>query len=213
MKNNRLSHFFFRILPLIVSAVFHPLVMPALGTYILLNSEVSVPLLDASSKNIVLTVVVLCTFCLPLLFILLLNYKKLVHLNFLSVREDRIFPYIITSLLYYVNFYLLRRMGVPFIIQLFSLTSVIAVIITLLVNMFWKISAHMTGIGGITAMVMILAQFFFVDAAVYMISAISIAGLVGFSRLSLNEHTPAQVYTGFLGGLTITYLSFLFLVF
>ncbi|HEX2933725.1 MAG TPA: hypothetical protein VHO72_00080 [Bacteroidales bacterium] len=212
MKNKRLIHFFFKILPLIVSAVFHPLIMPTLGTYIILNSDVSVPLLDESSKNVVLTVVILCTFCLPLLFILLLNYKKLIQLNFLSEREDRIFPYIITGLLFYINFYLLRRMGVPFIIQLFSLTSVIAVIITLLVNMFWKISAHMTGIGGITAMVMILAQFFFVDVAVYMISAIVISGIIGFSRLSLNEHTPAQVYTGFLGGLVITYLSFLFLV-
>jgi hypothetical protein len=212
MKNQRLHHFLFKTLPLFISAVFHPLIMPSVGTYILLNSDISVPLLDESSKNIVLTVVILCTFCLPLLFILLLNYKKLIHLNFLSDREDRIFPYIITSLLYYMNFYLLRRMGVPFIIQLFSLTSVIAVIITLLVNMFWKISAHMTGIGGLTAMVMILAQFFFADVALYMISVTSIAGVIGFSRLSLNEHTPAQVYTGYFGGFIITYLSFLFLV-
>lgn len=213
MKNQRLHHFFFKILPLIISAVFHPLIMPALGTYILLNSDISVPLLDESSKNIVLTVVILCTFCLPLLFILLLNYKKLVQLNFLSEKEDRLFPYIATSLLFYLNFFLLRRMGVPFIIQLFSLASLVALIVTLIVNIFWKISAHMIGIGGITAMVLILAQFFFVDVAVYTISAITIAGFVGFSRLSLNEHTPAQIYTGFLGGVIITYFSFLFLVF
>ncbi len=211
MKNKRVHNFFFKILPLIISAVFHPLIMPSIGTYILLNSDISVPLLDEDSKRVVLTVVVLCTFCLPLLFTLLLNYKKLIHLNFLSEKEDRIFPYIVTSLLFYMNFYLLRRMGVPFIIQLFSLTSVIAVIITLIVNMFWKISAHMTGIGGITAMVLILAQFFFINVATYMFSVIIIAGTIGFSRLSLNEHTPAQIYTGFLGGLAITYLSFLFL--
>lgn len=213
MKNKRLRNFLFKILPLIVSAVFHPLIMPALGTYILLNKDISIPILEESSKNIVLTIVILCTFCIPLLFTLLLNYKKLVQLNFLSEKEDRIFPYIVTSLLFYLNFYLLRRMGVPFIIQLFSLTSVIAITVTSIVNMFWKISAHMMGIGGITALLLILAQFFFVDVTTYMILAVSISGVIGFSRLSLNEHTPAQIYTGFMGGVIITYFSFLFLVF
>jgi hypothetical protein len=211
MKNNRFQQFLFKILPLIVSTIFHPLIMPALGTYILLNSDISMPLLDDRSKHIVLTIVILCTFCLPLLFILLLNYKKLVHFNFLSDREDRIFPFILTGFLYYMNFYMLRRMGVPLIVQLFNLTAVFAIATTLLVNMFWKISAHMTGIGGLTGMILILAQFFFIDVGFYMFSAIILAGVLGFSRLSLNEHTPAQIYVGFLSGISITYVSFLFI--
>jgi hypothetical protein len=38
------------------------------------------------------------------------------------------------------------------------------------------------------------------DMTVYLMMAITLAGFVGFSRLSLDTHTPPEVYSGFLLG-------------
>ncbi len=40
---------------------------------------------------------------------------------------------------------------------------------------------------------------------------IFLAGIIGYSRLKLNAHTPAQVYIGFLTGWMVMFFAFMFL--
>jgi hypothetical protein len=212
MNSNQPNHFIFNILPSIISVIFHPIIMPLLGTYLLLFTDNPASFLTYESKNIVLYIVALCTFGLPLFLILLLNFKKINNVNFLSRRQDRIFPLIVASIIYYFNFHLLRKMGAPALIVIFHIATVFTLIVTLIINAFWKISTHMIGIGGITGIIFVLILFYRIDALFYLLLAIFFSGIIGFARLSLNAHTPAQIYTGFFGGFTIIFLSFIVLV-
>lgn len=118
-------------------------------------------------------------------------------------RRERFMPLLVTSSLYYLTYLLLRRWGVPYLIQSFVLASSLAVFATMLVTARWKISAHMIGIGGIIGLILLMAVFYHADLMFYLMLSVLLAGTIGFSRLSLNAHTPAQVYVGLLVGVIV----------
>jgi membrane-associated phospholipid phosphatase len=61
----------------------------------------------------------------------------------------------------------------------------------------------MLGMGGIVGTIIGLILRYQIDAVPLVISLILISGLVGYSRLRLNAHTPLQVYAGFVLGTMI----------
>ena len=73
------------------------------------------------------------------------------------------------------------------------------------INLKWKISIHMLGMGGIVGTIIGLILRYQIDAVPLVISLVILSGLVGYSRLRLDAHTPLQVYAGFvLGTLILT---------
>jgi membrane-associated phospholipid phosphatase len=75
-----------------------------------------------------------------------------------------------------------------------------SVVVVMLVNHWWKISAHMSGIGGLLGAVITLT-YYFKDNTMWLYMALFvIAGLVAFSRLKLKAHTIWQVLAGFFVG-------------
>jgi membrane-associated phospholipid phosphatase len=94
-------------------------------------------------------------------------------------------------------------MGVPLFIQAFQLASTFAVIVTLLITLKWKVSAHLVGIGGIIGLIIILLAFYHFNLFIILVISIMLAGCIAFARLSLNEHTPGQVYVGLVIGVLI----------
>ena len=79
----------------------------------------------------------------------------------------------------------------------------------MLVNIFWKISAHMVGIGGLLGIMITISSRLQINLHYLLIALVLIAGLVAFSRLKLNEHNSAQIYCGFLLGLVIQVVLFI----
>jgi membrane-associated phospholipid phosphatase len=89
---------------------------------------------------------------------------------------------------------------------MFFAGGALACLISTIVNFWWKISAHMAGIGGL------LALLWQIDAmeleiisrpwmVAYILIAIILSGLLGSARLLLKRHTLPQVIAGFLNGL------------
>jgi len=202
MNQAMLSKFFFKHFAWGISILLHPLLMPFLGVYIILNSG-DLYLLSAEGKSIILTITVLCTLVIPIAFIPFFYFQKLTTSFIFSDKQERLLPLIVTAALYYLSFYLFRRIGVPLFIQAFQLASTLAVIATLLITLKWKVSAHLVGIGGIIGLILILSFCHHFNLFLYLVAASFLAGCIGFARLSLNEHTPGQVYAGLAVGLLI----------
>ena len=77
------------------------------------------------------------------------------------------------------------------------------------VTFFWKMSAHLTGIGGVLAVVGILGLYFpSVTLAYLMVGTLVLGGLVASSRLYLDAHRPAEVYIGLLVGFVTCWIGF-----
>ena len=207
MSKNIFFNISFKHIPRFLSVVLHPLIMPTLGIYIILSSAgTNAYLLDLQDKNFIITLVAAFTFIIPLAFIPFYYYFKISSSVTLNSRQDRIIPLIITSIVFYICFMLFRVKGAPHLIQSFLFSTTLAVFCNLLITIRWQISAHMIGIGGIIGLVFALALIYHIDTMGYLMVALLLAGLVSFARLSLDAHTPKQVYPGLLLGFLITLL-------
>jgi membrane-associated phospholipid phosphatase len=91
------------------------------------------------------------------------------------------------------------------------LGSVISVSTAFIINLRWKVSIHMLGMGGIVGTIIGLMLRYQVDALQLVMALILLSGIVGYARLKLDAHTPLQVYVGFTLGTLILTGSVLFL--
>ncbi|MDP3147173.1 hypothetical protein [Sediminibacterium sp.] len=131
-----------------------------------------------------------------------MKLKKIPNLM-LSHQQDRTYPYFITTLFYFGLFYLLMDVNIWNSVKLFIIGGAISILLTTLINLKYKISAHMVGIGGALGVLISVSYLIQFNMTPYYIGTIIIAGVVGFARLFLKEHKPSQVYLGFLLGLVV----------
>jgi membrane-associated phospholipid phosphatase len=94
------------------------------------------------------------------------------------------------------------------VIKFSVLISGIVILLTALINLKYKISAHMVGIGGLLGALISISSIIRFDMTAFYVLVILLAGVIGFSRLKLEEHKPSQVYAGFLLGLTTQVVLF-----
>jgi membrane-associated phospholipid phosphatase len=194
----------------IISAVFQPLLMPSLIVgfllFVLPESEIA----GGPNKPLIFFVVVANTFVIPLAILLVMRYNKVIPSMKMEDRKDRVFPFSMISLLYMVTayaFYVKDWMDYKLIFILFIIT--ICLILLTSISFFWKISAHMLGVGGLLGIILAYSLILSGFNLLYpVLGAIILTGAVGTARLYLNAHTPAQVWAGFLLGFLVCFGSF-----
>lgn len=193
-----------------VSTVLQPLLMPLYAMLIMLNGSSYMALLfPPQTKMFLIITVIVCTLVIPALFILLLNAIGALEDLKMNNRRERVVPLIVIMLTYglcAVVIMLKVSTGLPFV-GMIAAISCIAV--ALAVTPFWKISLHMTGIGGVYAILLLLGINEPADFTMPMMIATLLVGALAWSRLYLGRHTPAQVAAGFFGGFFASSLVFL----
>lgn len=125
----------------------------------------------------------------------------------LSDRHERVVPYLIFITSIMVCAFYMYKMMLPFWFISLLLGACVALILALLINFFWKISAHAIGTGGLLGGIMGVARIHLINPYWAFIIVILIAGLVGTSRIFLKRHTPMQVYAGFCLGFICTFVA------
>lgn len=124
-------------------------------------------------------------------------------------RKERIVPYLLTLIYFCMTYYLLRRTpNHPVTLALFS-GIILSLAADLLITFRWKISLHMTGIGGLVGLMLgLMVQHG--APGTFLPVLVVLAGALGTARLLVTDHSPAQVYTGALVGFASTFLCLLF---
>jgi hypothetical protein len=195
-----------RAFALLISVVFHPLLMATYGCLLLffgIKNTVYDFLTGFETKWRISLVVFLFSFVFPVLNIFLLYKLRRLPSITLSGQQDRTFPYLMTSLFYFGLFYLLKDLNIWPSIKLFIAGGGIAILLTALINLKTKISAHMVGLGGLLGVIISLSYLIKFDMTLFYVLVILAAGLTGSARLLLREHRPQQLYTGFFLGLFV----------
>lgn len=187
-----------------ISYLFHPLLLPTLGLLVLFHLDEPGLWLPSDELQLFLhAVTLLATFFLPILCTLALLKFGLIDSLEMRTKEERKLPYLTSAIFYFSESYFLMRIDVPVIIQSMMLGATFLIVSTLIINIFWKISAHMVGIGGICGIFLAISYRLQINLHLTLIALLLIAGLVAFSRLRLNAHSSAQVYAGFFLGVIV----------
>ena len=185
----------------LVSTVFSPLLIPTYAIAIALWESI-LAIVPLATKIHVLVTVFLITAVLPAAFIfLLLRLKKVSDMSLSNPRERPI-PFIISLLCYCGLIYALYLYHSPAWLIMFGVGGIAALIISMIVNFRWKISAHGAAVGGLVAFIylLIFKQLTFSNLIPMLYAAVLIAGLVGMSRVIRERHTTMQVLAGILNG-------------
>ncbi len=191
-----------RITAKIISGIFHPLLMPVIGLLIIFNTDsyinYTIPI-DLKKAVIILTAT--STVVVPLLISLLLLNRKLINSLEMETTKERIIPYAFTIIFYVFTLYMLKQAPIPPIIFNFIIGATLSVILAFIINIKWKISAHMIGVGGLFGALLAVSLVLEVYITPYIVLTLIASGLVATSRLVLNAHNQAQLYAGFLLGI------------
>jgi len=195
----------------VISVVFYPLFVPTYAFAILLTMPAYfAALMPPNAKWMVLGLIFLTTCILPTLFIFAMIKSGMVTTTYLSKREDRTMPYIVSIIFFYLTYYLLKKLQISPVYYYFMIGATLLNILVMGINFFWKISSHMASIGALAGMMLGLS--YFLGTFYFFLIALSLimAGITGFARLKLQAHTPAQVYSGFLLGFFTILALFLY---
>jgi hypothetical protein len=183
------------------SWVFQPLLMPVYGTLIYFNLPFyAFSLLPAKVFWYVIICNLLFTVLLPVLMILLLQKYEMITSIHLHRREERAYPIIFTVVFHIANYYFLSKASLPGPYMFFLVAGVFSLLSTLVITYYWKISLHMTGIGGLCGAILSLAIIWPVELRFMLVVLFLVAGLTGSSRLLLRAHDSWQLAGGFFAG-------------
>ena len=191
---------------LFFSVLFHPLLMATYGCLLLffgVKDSIYDYMTPLENKLRISIIVFAFTFIFPVLNIYLLFRLKHIPSLLLSNQNDRTRPYLMSSLFYFGLFYLLKDVNIWAVIKLFIVGGGIAILFTALINLKFKISAHMVGVGGLLGVLISISYLTKFDMTLFYILIIIVAGFIGASRLILKEHQPYQLYLGFILGVLI----------
>ena len=190
-----------------ISLLLHPLTIPLWAGILMLFGNTLMATMPLSIKWFFLAVLALNTLVAPALCIGLLRAFRLIPDLRLSEPRQRLIPILIVLLSYVSCLMMLSDVMMAFLIRRFLFAAMGCVVLTLIITPFWKISLHMTSIGGLLALLTAsgLGQFPYT-----LVLFILLAGLLGSARLWLGSHNLAQIAAGLAGGYTIALLLILF---
>lgn len=194
-----------------ISYIFHPLLMPTYGFILFFSTKNYIStFVPFKIKLIIINITFFFTFVLPAInAFVLLKLGRIKSLEMESQKE-RLIPYGSAVLYYIALLYLFYNTNFLDFFKMVILGAACCIVLTLLINTKWKISAHTVGIGGVAGVVLGVIYRLQIDLELVLFIVLLVAGLVGYARLRLNAHTPAQVYTGFLMGFCVQLLLILF---
>lgn len=184
--------------------------MPSLLLFIVFNTDSYIQLATpVQQQNIIYALVFFTTLLIPVFVSFWLLRNGWINSLHLETAQERRFPYLITGTCYFFTFYFLRQQHISSLIYLLFFGATLALSFTFLINLRWKISAHMVGIGGVIGALMGISIRLGIDYRMLLLLLIFFSGISGAARMLMKAHSPAQIYSGFLVGVFSQLILFL----
>lgn len=197
-----------RSLAQILSYIFHPAIAPILGILAILKLT---PHHTPSSLVIVTICVVFAgTYVIPVLISLILFRLGFIPGLEMKTSKERRFPYLLGALCYYVVALFIQNLRLPPEAYLYLLASTLVIVLHLFCLFFFKPSAHLAGMGGITGLLFALSIIYSINLLPFIGLIFLISGFVASARLYLKAHSVLEVVFGFFSGFLLIFVIVIF---
>lgn len=183
-----------------LSIVYHPLFMPTFGLALLFGFDNLYGFFPPVYKWFNILVILVFTLIIPLIsFWILMKTGQISDIN-IRDKNERLVPMILTFFSYMAAYILFVRFKVPQVVTRFVLGGVITLLISGIITPYWKISAHMTGIGGFAGATFMFSLVLNQNLSLLVGLIVLMGGLLGWSRIQLKAHDLMQVAAGYFLG-------------
>ena len=193
----------------LISILLHPMFMPLLAVHLTLLVLPSLAFTLSQNLLLIYGILVFSTMVLPLVSIFWLMRKGQVSSLEMSNHKERSLPLFKTVIWMSFGYYLLQNLLLytP-ILKAELLGAIIIILLAAIISKFWKISLHLLAIGGVVG-VFIALQIIYGDFLYLIVLFILLSGLLGVARIKQKAHNYAQVYAGFIVGLSVELITLL----
>lgn len=134
---------------------------------------------------------------IPMMYVLYLRRQRIVDEYDVRKREQRTNPYLMSVFYSAIGFFLLLFMRPSLILLALMWCYAVNTTLLLLINLKWKVSAHMMGLTGPATMLYFIFGWDVLWAAPAVL-------LLGWARVALRVHSIGQVVAGALAGALLT---------
>lgn len=189
----------------VISAIFTPFSIPFLAFLILFLFSY-LRIMPIQYKLIVFGVVYCFTILMPTLTIFLFRKINGFSPEDLGERKRRFMPFLLTITSYVFCLVMMHRLNIPWYMTGIILAALIMMVICIVVNLKWKLSEHMAGVGAIVGGLVSFSALFGYNPVWWLCLFILIAGVLGTARIILQHHTLGEVLVGFAVGLICSLL-------
>jgi len=188
------------------SILLYPMWMPLYGVILFcVAARKLLPILPASYMGMCIAGTAVLTLIIPIILLVFLWRKGYIDSLHIDNAKQRTTPYIYTLICYGFWAYFVRvTVKMPTFMLLVAIGAMVALLAVTIINHWWKISAHLTGIGGLLGGICSFALNYSTLPLMLIIIVLLLSLLLMYARLYLQAHTPMQVVCGFLLGLLCT---------
>lgn len=191
------------VLSRILSFLFHPLLVGVyMAWFLIFATPGYYQYLDGRLRILSLATVVVNNFIFPVIVVLLLKGLGFIDSIFLRTQKERIVPYMASIIFFFWCWYVFyNKYEAPQIIRDTLQGIFYAAIAASALNIYFKISMHAIGMGGLVGMVLVLLFSGMLPGLMPLVVAVMASGLVLTARMITGDHLPGDILAGFLVGL------------
>ena len=194
----------------LLSWVLHPFLQP-IYLMVLLLTMTTFAHYSIGVKLYLMWVVVLYAVLIPLLALGVLRSLGRISDFKVDNRRERILPLLIGAVCYVLCAITFAKIPSAIFLRKFMVAAACCEVMCLVVSLRWKISLHLTGMGALVALLVVMNIVGVGNMLIPLMATILCAGALASARLYLGCHNGAQVLAGFCGGFAVALLAVLFL--
>lgn len=141
------------------------------------------------SRYVVISTALIFGFILPVLMFSLLRRRGLIADIDAKIKEERTFPFLLSILFYASGLIIFIHYSINIISIAFWFCYISNTLLVIVINKFWKISAHMMGASGPFAALIFVFGYYALPFLLLLVA-------IGWARIKLECHNLNQVLAG-----------------
>lgn len=193
-----------------LSWVLHPFLLPVYLMAVLLTMTTFAHY-STQVKFYLMWVVALYAIVIPFLVLGVLHSLGRISSFKVDNRRERWLPLAVGIVCYVLCAITFAKIPSAIFLRKFMVAAACCEAMCLVVSLWWKISLHLTGMGAVVALLVVMNIIGVGNMLIPLMVAILAAGALASARLYLGCHNGAQVLAGFCGGFVVAMLAVLFL--
>lgn len=183
----------------VISVLFTPFSIPFLSFLVLFLFSY-LRIMPMMYKLFVLGIVYCFTILTPTITIFLFRKINGFARQELGERKKRYMPILLTIISYIFCLMMMYKLNIPWYMTGIIWVALIVSVACIVVNLKWKLSEHMAGMGGVIGGLVSFSALFGYNPVAWLCLFILIAGVLGSARIILGHHTLGEVISGFAVG-------------